>query len=590
MRTGLLAGPGPVVCVIDGQHRDAAVAVAAQRGAFTHGGVTLTLGRHPDWLTGGLAGDEEWRIEWVKLYEGLDLAHRFADTGDPDALTTWMDLVGSFCAQVPVGHDTSDVSARRLQNWLYAWQRFAAAPAFPGLPEPFRHEVCARIRADLRHLEEHLTPERNHRTLELYTLLLFGIALDDRPLATRALSWLAANAARDILDDGVQRERSTDYHVIVLRSLVGAVANARAADLAVPPELLERTLLACDFALHVQRPDGITPAVSDGDQSDFRPLLALAGEHLGRPDLTWAATGGAAGTAPAATHADFPVGGYHVQRSGWGDRGRAYTRERWALLDAGPVGDGGHGHYDQLSLEVAAGGHLLVVDPGRFTYAEDGEGWRRHFKGTAAHSTVCVDGLDQTPYRRGRPKGPVGTARLIARRTRPGLDILVAEARSPAYDAVHTRTVVFVDDDYWLVHDRLRAARPHRYVARWQLAPAAQGATELVRGDDQTAVHAPGLVLAVPRGCGTLAVVDGWVSPRYGVRHPAPAAEVVAEGRAVVDLVTAIVPSRSPVRVAAACRPDGVRAWVQRPGTGVDRLRWTAAPDVVDGSWRRAAW
>ena len=38
------------------------------------------------------------------------------------------------------------------------------------------------------------------------------------------------------------------------------------------------------------------------------------------------------------------------------------------LMDAGPIGDGGHGHYDQLSVELVAGGRALVVDPGRFTY------------------------------------------------------------------------------------------------------------------------------------------------------------------------------------------------------------------------------
>jgi hypothetical protein len=52
-----------------------------------------------------------------------------------------------------------------------------------------------------------------------------------------------------------------------------------------------------------------------------------------------------------------------------------------------------------------ARGRPLVVDPGRYTYSEHGANLRRWFKGTAAHSTVCVDGLDQTPYRRGKPRG-----------------------------------------------------------------------------------------------------------------------------------------------------------------------------------------
>ena len=42
--------------------------------------VTLALGRRPDWL-GQPVADVEWRLEWVKLYEGLDLAHAYALTG-----------------------------------------------------------------------------------------------------------------------------------------------------------------------------------------------------------------------------------------------------------------------------------------------------------------------------------------------------------------------------------------------------------------------------------------------------------------------------------------------------------------------------
>ncbi|HST65459.1 MAG TPA: hypothetical protein VLM05_09755, partial [Mycobacteriales bacterium] len=195
-------GPRPVLCVVDDLGRDLAVARAARAGRFSHGGITLDLGRRPDWIGGGV-GDPEWRIEWVKLYEGLDLAYACAVTGDGEFLTTWEDLVESFCRQVPVGHDSSDVSARRIQNWLYAWQRFAADPDFAGLRPGLAELLTARIRADAEHLAAHLTAERNHRTLELYALLLVALAFDDDEAAREALELLAANAGTDIWSDGV---------------------------------------------------------------------------------------------------------------------------------------------------------------------------------------------------------------------------------------------------------------------------------------------------------------------------------------------------------------------------------------------------
>src|SRR3712207_9305582 len=65
-------------------------------------------------------------------------------------------------------------------------------------------------------------------------------------------------------------------------------------------------------------------------------------------------------------------------------------------------------------------------------------------------------------YRRGKPKGALMAGRLLDRRRVDGVDLLQGEVRSPAYDAVHERTVLFVAGEYWLVLDTVRSDRPHR--------------------------------------------------------------------------------------------------------------------------------
>ena len=125
--------PRPVFCIVADQHRDRGVAEAACAGRFTHNGVTLELGLEPDWLSAGLAEDREWAIEWSKFYYGLDLAHAFSETAEPRFLAAWERLVRSWIRTVPVGSDPSHVAGRRIQNWIYAWNMFAAAPGFPGL-------------------------------------------------------------------------------------------------------------------------------------------------------------------------------------------------------------------------------------------------------------------------------------------------------------------------------------------------------------------------------------------------------------------------------------------------------------------------
>jgi hypothetical protein len=442
----------------------------------------------------------------------------------------------------------------------------------------------ASLREQIAYLEAHLTRERNHRTLELYALFIAALALPeldpDGRLLRFAVSSLDANLAADILEDGVQRERSTHYHHVVLRSFLGFRENARRFAIAVPPGFDQRLIRACEFALHCHRPDGAIPALSDSDSGSYLDLLALAGSLFDRPDFTYVAARGTAGTPPRVRHASFPSGGYFVPRSGWGDGDRALADERYLIFDCGPLGDGGHGHYDALSVEIAAGGRPLVVDPGRYTYCDDPPHWRRWFKGTAAHNTVTVDGVDQTPYRRGKPKGPVARAHLLHRLTGGGLDILWGEAVSPAYDVVHRRRIVFIGGEYWLIEDRLTSPRKHRYQLRFHLAAGSLGRTTLGRSACCASVIGDGVAIVLADGL-SADVEDGWVSQEYGIKQPAPIISIAVGDAADFTFLTLVAPlaahdAEAP-QLTSIRDSDRCTACVRHAG-GRDQVTW-----AIDG-------
>src|SRR5205823_2652803 len=139
----------------------------------------------------------------------------------------------------------------------------------------------------------------------------------------------------------------------------------------------------------------------------------------------------------------FAEGGWAVMRSGW-DR-----RAHHLIFDVGPLGcpvSAGHGHADLLGVLCAAFGEPAVVDPGTHGYTPDA-GWRDFFRGTAAHSTVVVDGQSQA-----LPAGPFAwQSRPEARlRRRESNDILeVFDAEHAAYarlsdPVIHRRRVLWV--------------------------------------------------------------------------------------------------------------------------------------------------
>lgn len=587
--------PSQVLCVIEHAHQSMEVAEAACHGRFTIAGITRELGPEPDWLGAELPEDEEWRIEWTKFYYGLDLAHSFTTTGQQRFLTSWERLVRSYIRQVPLGIDSTDVAARRTQNWIYAWSAFAAAPGFPGLADGLEDELLSSLRAQTDHIRDHLTPERNHRTLELYALMIAALALPqidpDGALIELAVNELHANLMTDIREDGVHREHSTHYHLIALRSFLGARENLRRVGGSFPPDYDVRLSLACDFALHCHRPDGLIPALSDSDSGSYPDVLELAARALGRSDLRYAASAGAHGAPPARRLASFPVGGYWTQRSGWSDPG-----ERFLIFDCGPLGDGGHGHYDLLSFEAMAGGRPLIVDPGRCTYSEHPPNLRHWFKGTAAHNTVTIDGLDQVPYRRGKPgKGTHPEARFLERLSAPGLDILHGEARSVSHEAIHRRQLTFVANEYWLILDDLAGDQPHRYDLRFHLDAGAWGRARVERTPDAWVVHAPGLALVVL--CEHEPTIeDGLVSPEYGIPLDAPVVSVARDGAASASFATLLIPlpegcGLPSIRFERST--DGWRLLVKRDGVS-DHVVWHSG--VTDlrlgplGSRGRAGW
>ena len=580
--------PRPVFCVVADVYRDRAVAEAVCAGRFTHAGLTLELGSEPEWLASRFPPDAEWRIEWSKFYYGLDLAHAYRETVDARFPLAWERLVRSWIRQVPVGFDTSDVSARRIQNWIYAWDSFVNTSGFEGFAKGFEDELLASLAAQVAHLRANLTAERNHRTLELYALFIAALALPELDeggsLLDFAVAELHRNLLTDVRPDGVHREHSTHYHMLVLRSFLGARENARRFRVSFPDGFDTHLQRAFDFALHCRRPDGFTPALSDSDTCDYSGLLALAARLFVRPDYLYAATDGAQGVAPERGNVSFPDGGYFTQRSDWGTDARTLRDARYLIFDAGATGDGGHGHYDALSFEAYARGRALVVDPGRYTYSEHGgENWRRWFKSTAAHNTVCVDGLDQTPYRCGKPKGLTAQCRLLERVSAPSLDVLCGEVLSPAYEARHVRRVFFVAGEYWLVVDELHGERPHRYDLRFHLAQEALRQTRVESNGVNNVVRAPGLALVfgaphAPR------LEQGWVSHVYGVKHPAPVVSVVAEGEASARFFTLVFPLDANAQAPAlfveegdGSRPNRVRvAGVGEGGAAADVITWDA--------------
>ena len=475
--------PRPVLCVNEHEHRDRALAdaVDARRASRFAGETRDARPRARLARRAPLPDDEEWRIDWVKFYYGLDLADAFRATGDRRYLDAWERLVASFILQVPPDHDPSEVTARRILNWIYAWQRLPEAsigagarrePARPGAPRP-RH---AHARAQPPHA----------RALRAAAAAL---ALPDLiPASTTSpSSELHDNLLADFGADGVHRERSTHYHMIALRSFVGARENCRRFDVALPRALRRAA----------------RPRPASSRTTCAAPTARSRRSRTATPATTPRCSSSPRACSRARTSSTRPPAPRASRTAATSSSARA---SRYLIFDCGPLGDGGHGHYDALSVEAWAGERALVLDPGRFTYAEGEPNLRHWFRGTAAHNTVTVDGADQTPYARSRSSLPSAEATFLGRDDRATASTSsTARSARPSTRRVHRRRVIFVDGAYWLIEDVLTGT------AQAPLRPALA-----LRARGHTAVHAArqGRAQRRDRGRLDLAARTGSATPR----------------------------------------------------------------------------
>ena len=518
-----------------------------------------------DPLESASLGDSKvtWELNRHQWLVQIALAYRL--TGEVRYVDTVVRFIREWIEANPAGMGINWASslevALRLISWCWAVMLCLGAEALSGgffaiwLPSIRRHALHVE-----RYLSHYFSPN-THLTGEALGLFYTGVLF---PQMREASRWhrlgariLVEQSARQVLPDGVYFEQSTCYQRYTIDIYLHFIILAARNGVAIPHQVAERVQRMLDVLLTVRRPDRSMPQIGDEDgglllplttraTDDTRGTFSVAAAIFRRSDYAWA--GGATPEAlwmvgPAGLDAldslapappagspsrHFPDGGYAVMRSGW------VQESHQLILDVGPIGcpvSAGHGHADLLSIQCSAFGEPFIVDPGTYCYTADLT-WRDHFRSTAAHSTLTVDGAGQAV-----PAGPFSwrsrpSARLRRWLSTDALDF--ADAEHNAYrhlsdPVTHRRRVLFVKPRYWLVVDDLEGAAAHRIDLRFQFAPM-----EVTLDADLWArahgTRRHGLLVrpfaAVPlKGQVLEGHVDpptGWVSPGYGQRQPAP--------------------------------------------------------------------
>lgn len=550
-------------------------------------------------LDAAAVGDNKvvWELNRHQWLVRLGQAYRL--TGDERYAETFAGDVRAWMRANPPGIGINWASslevALRLISWCWAFLLFRQSTVLS--PELFV-EMLGGIQAHASHVEKYLSyyfAPNTHLTGEALGLFYAGVVFPELRAARR---WRALGARilteqmeRQVLPDGVYFEQSTCYQrysiEIYLHFLILATRNGAA----IPTAVGERLQRMLDFLLAVRGPDGSMPQIGDADggwllplsiraPDDVRGVFSTAAALFGRSDYAWAARGAAPETfwllgaegvkavealtpAPPAMASSrlFADGGLIVMRSGWDPDAHQL------LFDVGPLGcpvSAGHGHADLLSIQCSGFGQPYLVDAGTYGYTAE-PAWRDFFRGTAAHSTVMVDGVGQAV-----PAGPFKWQARPRARLHRWLSSAAVDFADASHDAycrfsdpvVHRRRVLFVKPRYWVILDDLEGAAEHVVALRFQFAPSevtvAPDLWARARGAGGHGLFIRPFATVPLKGEvheGEVAPIQGWLSQDYGQRRPAPALTYSAVTRLPLRILTLLLPTASPVAPLPAVAP-----------------------------------
>ncbi|HKK14800.1 MAG TPA: alginate lyase family protein [Gammaproteobacteria bacterium] len=410
----------------------------------------------------------------------------------------------------------------------------------------------------------------NHLIGELTGLLVacrvFDFGEQGRAWAAFAHEELEVEAERQVHPDGVDREQAFYYHLWVLEYLLVAWLVEQRAGHGFAQAFATRIDAMARFLDDVTPEGGLPPQVGDADDgmvARFDPawpvdpyaevLTAVAAVRnrgatigIGPPGQKayWCAM--MAGrrlveTPPAVPRAYprcYPEGGYTVL----GGEGLHL------VFDAGPLGYpsiAAHGHADALSVCLAVDGQWWLVDPGTYAYHTE-HGWRDYFRGTAAHNTLRVDGLDQSTI--GGPFLWVRHARASLERCEAGAEgRQVAEGVHDGYrrrGVIHRRRLALEPPGTVRIEDAIEGGGEHDLELHFHFAPevtleldgAVCLATRPGAGRGLEAVLDPAWRWEVVRGREEPPL--GWYSPALERKVPAPVLKGSRRAAAPLTVVT----------------------------------------------------
>lgn len=407
-----------------------------------------------------------WQLHRVKWWQSMALVYRA--TKDERYAKEWILQFSDWARKNPLGLSKD--------NDKYAWRPLEVsdrilnlAPSFnifvhsPHFTPAFLMEFLGNYQQQADYLSNNYADRGNHRLFEAQRVLFAGVSF---PEFKKSASWRAGGVAilndeikKQVYPDGVQWELSPNYHVAMINTFLSALRSAQKAGMeqlfpSSYKATIEKMILS---TINFSFPDYTYPVFSDAKLVDKSSMLkSYAGWAKAFPDnevIRYYATDGREGRRPSYLSNALATSGFYTFRNGW-DKDATVM-----VLKASPPG-AFHAQPDNGTFELWVKGRNFTPDAGCYVYAGDSAimKLRDWYRQSRVHSTLTLNNENMV------------ITKAAQRQWKTTKDLDVLSYTNPSYSQLdHQRTVLFVDQKYFIIIDRAIGAAKGTVGVHFQL-------------------------------------------------------------------------------------------------------------------------
>lgn len=446
-------------------------------------------------------------------------------------------------------------TANRLMNILYFWSEYHDSEIFD---EQFQEFILPVLEVHGQFLaSDQYYQSYNHGIFQDQALLELTVFFPEfessREWQQKAITRLINRLNQDITKNGVHKEHSPAYHILVLDLFLDIKEFMDYYQIDYDLELTEKLDKMQQYLAYVTKHNGFLPMIGDTGLSYI--LDRFDDETILNDYWLYRYSNGKEGKKLEDGLQVFEEAGISIYRE---DKDTPYY---WYFSSG--FHSTVHKHADDLSFVLSVDNSDYIVDSGSYNYEEQ-DPYRKYFRSVFAHNTIVVDNQSYAikPYQAGK-------ARIEDYKQTENYSYVVGEHELYP-GVVIKRTLIQIKDGALLLHDEIASNEVHDYHQIFNIGEEisvnqnSNDILELSSNVDHTSMKIIQLYEVVDSSIfeGATNPIRGWQSSKQNSKHPIKSAYFEKRGLSAEFLTAINMEDRMKINSVKVINGDQNRTYV----------------------------